>query len=246
MQRDGRRERCPSFAARLVAWQREHGRHDLPWQRTRDPYRIWLSEVMLQQTQVATVLPYYERFLASFPDVARARARADRRRARALERPRLLPPRASSARRRTRRSSSEHRRRVSARCGALATLPGIGRSTAAAIAAFAYGDARRDPRRQRQARARAPSRRSTGCPGRAEGRERDCGARPKRLLPDADIEALHAGHDGSRRDGVHAHAGVLAVPGARGLRRAHRGSHRRAAGTATGEGRFRTREVRVL
>ena len=59
-----------SFAARIVAWQRAHGRHDLPWQRTRDAYRIWLSEIMLQQTQVATVLPYYRRFVAEFATVA--------------------------------------------------------------------------------------------------------------------------------------------------------------------------------
>ena len=56
-------------AARVVAWQRRHGRHDLPWQHTRDAYRIWLSEVMLQQTQVATVAPYFRRFMARFPDV---------------------------------------------------------------------------------------------------------------------------------------------------------------------------------
>src|SRR5947207_11818954 len=58
-----------SFAARLVAWHDRAGRKDLPWQNTRDPYRIWLSEIMLQQTQVATVIPYYRRFLVSFPDV---------------------------------------------------------------------------------------------------------------------------------------------------------------------------------
>src|SRR5499426_2828097 len=58
-----------SFAQKLVAWQRRHGRHDLPWQGTRDPYRIWLSEVMLQQTQVSAVIPYYERFLQKFPTV---------------------------------------------------------------------------------------------------------------------------------------------------------------------------------
>src|SRR5471032_3202304 len=57
------------FAHRLIAWQREHGRHALPWQGTRDPYRIWLSEIMLQQTQVAAVIPYYLRFLERFPDV---------------------------------------------------------------------------------------------------------------------------------------------------------------------------------
>src|SRR5260221_10317179 len=60
-----------SFAEKLVAWQRRHGRHDLPWQGTRDPYAIWLSEIMLQQTQVATVIPYYERFLKKFPTVSR-------------------------------------------------------------------------------------------------------------------------------------------------------------------------------
>ena len=59
----------PSFAARIVAWQKQHGRHDLPWQGTRDPYLLWLSEVMLQQTQVATVIPYYLRFVARFPDL---------------------------------------------------------------------------------------------------------------------------------------------------------------------------------
>ena len=58
------------FARKLVQWQRRHGRHGLPWQGTRDPYRIWLSEIMLQQTQVAAVVPYYERFLARFPDMA--------------------------------------------------------------------------------------------------------------------------------------------------------------------------------
>ena len=59
-----------AFAHHIVDWQRRHGRHDLPWQNTTDPYRIWLSEIMLQQTQVATVIPYFERFLARFPSVA--------------------------------------------------------------------------------------------------------------------------------------------------------------------------------
>ncbi|HYL88549.1 MAG TPA: A/G-specific adenine glycosylase, partial [Burkholderiales bacterium] len=58
-----------SFSEKLIAWHRRSGRKDLPWQGTRDPYRIWLSEVMLQQTQVASVIPYYERFLARFPDI---------------------------------------------------------------------------------------------------------------------------------------------------------------------------------
>ena len=59
-----------AFARKIIVWQKKAGRHDLPWQNTRDPYRIWLSEVMLQQTQVAAVIPYYERFLSRFPDVA--------------------------------------------------------------------------------------------------------------------------------------------------------------------------------
>src|ERR1700687_362761 len=59
-----------SFATRIVRWQAAHGRHDLPWQNTRDPYRIWLSEIMLQQTQVSTVIPYYARFVAGFAVVA--------------------------------------------------------------------------------------------------------------------------------------------------------------------------------
>ena len=58
-----------SFATRVVRWQETHGRNDLPWQNTRDAYRVWLSEIMLQQTQVATVRDYFARFLARFPDV---------------------------------------------------------------------------------------------------------------------------------------------------------------------------------
>ncbi|MDQ6639237.1 MAG: A/G-specific adenine glycosylase, partial [Pseudomonadota bacterium] len=60
----------------MVVWQKQHGRNALPWQNTRDPYRVWLSEIMLQQTQVATVLAYYDRFTARFADV-RALAAAD-------------------------------------------------------------------------------------------------------------------------------------------------------------------------
>ena len=65
-----KRSEQAAFATRVVQWQRRHGRHDLPWQNTRDPYRVWLSEIMLQQTQVTTVLGYYARFAARFPDVA--------------------------------------------------------------------------------------------------------------------------------------------------------------------------------
>src|SRR5512135_808620 len=54
---------------RIISWQRQHGRHGLPWQGA-DAYRVWLSEIMLQQTQVVTVIPYYRRFIERFPDVA--------------------------------------------------------------------------------------------------------------------------------------------------------------------------------
>jgi len=61
--------RPEEFTERLLAWFEVHGRHNLPWQHNPTPYRVWISEVMLQQTQVATVIPYYERFMARFPDV---------------------------------------------------------------------------------------------------------------------------------------------------------------------------------
>src|SRR5580698_10775206 len=59
-----------AFARALIAWQATHGRHDLPWQQDRTAYRVWVSEIMLQQTQVATVIGYFERFMARFPDPA--------------------------------------------------------------------------------------------------------------------------------------------------------------------------------
>lgn len=127
-----------AFARALIDWQHREGRHDLPWQRTRDPYRIWVSEIMLQQTQVSTVLGYYERFLSSFPDVAAlAAAPIDDvlghwsglgyySRARNLH---------ACA-----RTLVDHHAGVFPRDpAALEALPGIGRSTAAAIAAFAWG-----------------------------------------------------------------------------------------------------------
>jgi A/G-specific adenine glycosylase len=127
-----------SFAARIIAWQKEHGRHDLPWQGTRDPYAIWLSEIMLQQTQVATVIPYYNRFIARFPDVASlAQAPLD-------EVLRLWSGLGYYSRA---RNLHEAAQRIVTRLGgrfprrfeAVAALPGVGRSTAAAICVFAYG-----------------------------------------------------------------------------------------------------------
>jgi A/G-specific adenine glycosylase len=127
------------FSERIITWQRAHGRHDLPWQGTRDPYRIWLSEVMLQQTQVASVIPYYLRFVDRFRDVeVLAAATSDDvmsawaglgyySRARNLHRCAQV-------------IATEHAGQFPRSAAELARLPGIGRSTAAAIAAFAFGE----------------------------------------------------------------------------------------------------------
>lgn len=131
----------PAFAARLIAWQRMHGRHDLPWQASRDPYPVWLAEIMLQQTQVDTVIPYFQRFLARFPDIASLAAAGEDavlaqwsglgyyRRARNLH---------AAAK----RIVSGHGGRFPDDMAAILALPGIGRSTAAAVAVFAFGQRR--------------------------------------------------------------------------------------------------------
>ena len=131
--------RAPSFAQRLVAWQRRHGRRGLPWQETRDPYRIWLSEIMLQQTQVAAVSPYSERFLRRFPDLgALAAASQD-------EVLKYWSGLGYYARGRNLHAAAQllcQRRggRFPRSAREIEALPGIGRSTAAAIAAFAFGE----------------------------------------------------------------------------------------------------------
>lgn len=128
-----------AFAAGIVRWQVQFGRHDLPWQGTRDPYRIWLSEVMLQQTQVRTVIPYYLRFLDCFPDVA-ALAAAPLERVMELWSGLGYYSRARNLHRCAQSVVWEHGGRFPESAAALAELPGIGPSTAAAIAAFAFGE----------------------------------------------------------------------------------------------------------
>jgi A/G-specific adenine glycosylase len=127
-----------SFAAKLVAWQKKHGRHDLPWQGTRDPYAIWIAEVMLQQTQVATVIPYYRRFLARFPSVA-ALAHAPLDEVLRSWSGLGYYSRARHLHAAARHILSAHGGRFPRRCEEIAALPGVGRSTAAAICVFAYG-----------------------------------------------------------------------------------------------------------
>ena len=163
-----------SFAQKLIAWQRRHGRHDLPWQRTRDPYRIWLSEIMLQQTQVSAVIPYYERFLEKYPSVyALARATED-------EVLRLWSGLGYYARGRNlhkaaREIASSGFPRASSE---IQQLPGIGRTTAAAIAVFAFGE-----------RAAILDGNVKRVLARCFGEEKDLWPLAERLLPKENIEA---------------------------------------------------------
>jgi A/G-specific adenine glycosylase len=128
----------PSFSAAVIDWQRRNGRHALPWQNTRDAYRIWLSEIMLQQTQVAAVIPYYQRFLERFPDIATLAA-APSEQVMAHWSGLGYYSRARNLHRCAQRLVAEYGGSFPADPELLADLPGIGRSTAAAIAAFAYG-----------------------------------------------------------------------------------------------------------
>lgn len=126
------------FATRLLRWHARHGRHDLPWQNTQDAYRIWLSEIMLQQTQVDTVMPYYARFLSRFPDLP-SLAAAPLDDVLALWSGLGYYARARNLHKAAQQVMQHHGGQFPQDAAALAELPGIGRSTAAAIAAFAYG-----------------------------------------------------------------------------------------------------------
>ena len=122
-----------------MEWQRRHGRKGLPWQASRDPYRVWLSEVMLQQTQVAAVIPYYERFLKRFPTIAALAAASED------EVLQLWSGLGYYARGRNLHLASqkivlEHKGKFPDTAEKIAQLPDVDRSTAAAIAAFAFGE----------------------------------------------------------------------------------------------------------
>jgi A/G-specific adenine glycosylase len=130
------------FARPLLDWFDAHGRHDLPWQRDSSPYRVWVSEVMLQQTQVATVIPYYERFMARFPNVT-SLAAAPIDEVLHLWTGLGYYARARNLHRAARVVVAEHGGSVPDDLGMLQALPGIGRSTAGAILALAHG--RRHP-----------------------------------------------------------------------------------------------------
>jgi A/G-specific adenine glycosylase len=129
------------FATRVSNWQKQHGRHGLPWQGTRDAYRVWLSEIMLQQTQVTTVIDYYHRFVARFPTI-RALADAPADDVMQLWAGLGYYARARNLHRAAQTVVAEHDGVFPSDFAAIHALPGIGRSTAAAISAFAFGERR--------------------------------------------------------------------------------------------------------
>jgi len=130
-------EPMTDFSRRLIVWQKQHGRHDLPWQNTTDPYAIWVSEIMLQQTQVAAVIGYYARFMQRFPTIA---ALADATQDEVLQHWSGLGyySRARNLHNAAQTIMDEHGGVFPQDFDTIQTLSGIGRSTAAAIASFAF------------------------------------------------------------------------------------------------------------
>jgi A/G-specific adenine glycosylase len=126
------------IAPRLTAWHARHGRHDLPWQQERTAYRVWVSEIMLQQTQVTTVIPYFDRFMQRFPSV---RALADAQVDEVLHLWTGLGyyARARNLHRAARHIRDQHGGEFPHQFAAVVELPGIGRSTGGAILALATG-----------------------------------------------------------------------------------------------------------
>ena len=125
------------FSTRLIAWQKVYGRHDLPWQNTRDPYAIWVSEIMLQQTQVTAVIGYYQRFMQRFPSI---KSLADASQEEVLQYWSGLGyySRARNLHNAAQTVMDEHGGKFPQDFEQIQTLSGIGRSTAAAIASFAF------------------------------------------------------------------------------------------------------------
>lgn len=126
-----------SFADRLLAWWDKHGRHDLPWQKPRTAYRVWVAEIMLQQTQVATVIPYFRRFMDTFSDLE-SLARAELDEVLALWSGLGYYARARNLHRAAQLCTERHAGQLPGALEALNALPGIGRSTAAAILSQAH------------------------------------------------------------------------------------------------------------
>lgn len=126
-----------SFSGPLLDWFDQHGRHDLPWQQSPDPYRVWVSEIMLQQTRVDAVIGYYERFIAQFPDLA-SLAAAPLDDVLSLWAGLGYYARARNLHRAAGQVIAEHHGRMPEDLEALMSLPGIGRSTAGAIRSLGF------------------------------------------------------------------------------------------------------------
>ena len=126
-----------SFASHVIAWQQVHGRNGLPWQGSTDPYRVWLSEIMLQQTQVVTVVAYFERFLARFPTL-QTLASAQLDEVLGLWSGLGYYTRATNLHRCAQSIVQQHGGHFPRTAAELENLPGIGRSTAAAIASICF------------------------------------------------------------------------------------------------------------
>ena len=127
------------FSTRLLAWFDQHGRHDLPWQHPRTPYRVWLSEIMLQQTQVSVVTGYFDRFVTALPDLP-ALAAASHDEVMALWSGLGYYARARNLHAAAKLCVERHGGDLPPDLDALIALPGIGRSTAGAILSQAWGD----------------------------------------------------------------------------------------------------------
>lgn len=128
------------FGNRVVAWQKKHGRHDLPWQNTHDPYAVWLSEIMLQQTQVVTVRDYFARFMHRFPSVTDL-AQAHEDEVLGLWSGLGYYSRARNLHKAAKQVVALHGGQFPKDAQTLQTLPGIGPSTAAAVASLCFGEA---------------------------------------------------------------------------------------------------------
>lgn len=126
------------FSQRLLSWHAEHGRHDLPWQHPRTPYRVWISEIMLQQTQVQTVIPYFQRFMQAFADI-HSLTLAPLDRVLHLWTGLGYYARARNLHKAAMQINTQHNGNFPTDFDEVIALPGIGRSTAGAILAQAFG-----------------------------------------------------------------------------------------------------------
>lgn len=180
----------PGFSTAVITWQKKFGRHSLPWQQTRDAYRVWLSEIMLQQTQVTAVIPYYQRFLERCPTVFDL-AQTSNEEVMALWSGLGYYTRARNLHRCAKQIVEKYQGKFPSDPTLLQELPGIGRSTAAAIAAFSYGtQAAILDGNVKRVFARVFG--VEGYPG-AKAVEDQLWLRAQALLPDQDIESYTQG-----------------------------------------------------